>query len=280
MKALRINAIRIKAKRLSDTATRLFIGLLGLLLWAALPSTLHAQRSKLPVDYAQQLYAEGNLLYQREQYEEAIHTYEQILSLPYEAWEVYYNLGNAYFKTGAYSKAILSFERAARLDPDNAEIKQNLALSRSKITNEREALPDFFLKKTWQKVVYFLSPDTWAVSLIVLAAALLLCVSAYYLSERFQIRRAAFYGILVLVVAAFIALMACISARKARFKAEAVIMVPQSEVKARPEATSETQYLLHEGNKVEILNEIAPYGKIRMSDGNQGWIPLSDMERI
>lgn len=261
--------------------SRLSVGLLSLLMWAAAsPAALHAQKSELPVDYAQQLYAEGNLLYQREQYDEAIRAYEQILSMPYEAWEVYFNLGNAYFKTGAYSRAILSFERAARLDPGNGEIEQNLALCRSKITNEREALPDFFLKKTWQKVVYFFSPDTWAVCLIVLAAGLILCVSAYYLSSRYQIRRAAFYGILVLLVAATVTLLACISARKARFKAEAVIMVPQSEVKTRPEAASETQYLLHEGNKVEILNEIAPYGKIRMSDGNQGWIPLSDMERI
>ncbi|MDE7090918.1 MAG: tetratricopeptide repeat protein [Bacteroidales bacterium] len=239
-----------------------------------------AASSEMPVDYARNLYAEGNLLYQREKYEEAIDCYRQILALPYEAWEVYYNLGNAYYKTGAYSRAILSYERADRLKPGQADIRQNLALCRTKITDDREALPSFFLQDFWRRVVRALPANAWAGGLLGLTAGLLLCLVCYFLRHSYSLRRATFYGAILLFVAAFITLMACFSARHARFKPEAIIMVPQSEIKARPEASAETRYLLHEGNKVEILDEIAPYCKIKMSDGNQGWIPAADIEKI
>ncbi len=239
-----------------------------------------AAGSELPVDYAMSLYAEGNLLYQREKYEEAIGCYRQILSLPYEAWEVYYNLGNAYYKTGAYSQAILAYERAGRLKPGQTDIQRNLALCRTKITDERETLPSFFLQDFWQRVVRIMPPNAWAGCLLGFTGGLLFCIICYYLSHNYNLRRTAFYGASVLFAVALLALMACISARKARFKPEAIIMVPQTEIKARPEAAAETRYLLHEGNKVEILDEIAPYCKIKMSDGNQGWISTADLERI
>lgn len=246
--------------------------------WTA--ARVQAAASELPADYARNLYAEGNLLYQREKYEEAIDCYRQILALPYEAWEVYYNIGNAYFKTGAYSRAILSYERADRLKPGQPDIRQNLALCRTKITDEREALPSFFLQDFWRRIVHALPADVWAGGLLGLTAGLLLCLVCYFLSRSYSLRRATFYGAILLAVAAFIALMACLSARNARYKPEAIIMVPQSEIKARPEASAETRYLLHEGNKVEVLDEIAPYCKIKMSDGNQGWIPAADIEKI
>lgn len=239
-----------------------------------------AAGSNLPADYAMSLYAEGNLLYQREKYEEAAECYRQILSLPYEAWEVYYNLGNAYYKTGAYSQAILAYERAERLKPGQADIQQNLALCRTKITDDRESLPSFFLQTFWQRIVRIMPADAWATCLLGGTAILLFCVICYGLSRSYNLRRATFYGAFISFTAVLLALSACLSARGARFKAEAIIMVPQTEIKARPETDAETRYLLHEGNKVEILDEIAPYCKIKMSDGNQGWVPAADLERI
>lgn len=265
--------------RLSAMSGHLMAATVFLLSLAAAVPT-QAAGPALPIDYAKRLYTEGNLLYQREKYDEAIDRYTQILSLPYEAWEVHYNLGNAYFKTGAYSRAILAYERAERLSPGQADVRQNLALCRTKITDGREALPVFFLQAFWQRLVRTLPADAWAGGFLGLTAVFLFCLVSYFLSRDYNRRRAAFYGAVCLFTAALIALSACISARKARFKPEAIIMVPQTEIKARPETTAETRYLLHEGNKVEILDEIAPYCKIKMSDGNQGWVPADDLERI
>lgn len=234
----------------------------------------------LSEDEALNLYAEGNLLYQREKYEEAIACYRQLLEQPYEAWEVYYNLGNAYVRTGAYSQAILAYERAERLHPGQADIRHNLALCRTKITDEREAMPTFFLQDAWRGLVLMMSANAWAILLLVLSAGLLASLICFFLGRRYELRRAAFYSTAVWGVATCIVLMACISSRKMRFKNEAIIMVPQTEIKARPEANAETRYLLHEGNKVEILDEIAPYYKIKMCDGNQGWISATALERI
>lgn len=260
--------------------TPMFLLLTGLLMLTTTTTATFSAEPPKPNTETLNLYAEANLLYQREKYEEAIACYQRLIDQPYEAWEVYYNLGNACVRTGAYSKAILAYERANRLKPGQADIQQNLALCRSKITNEREAMPTFFLQDVWRGLVQKLGANTWAILLLVLIAGLCGSLLCFFLGHRYQLRRTAFFSAMGLCVGGFISLMACISARQARFKPEAIIMVPQTEIKARPEAESETRYLLHEGNKVEILDEIAPYCKIKMSDGNQGWISSADLERI
>ena len=61
---------------------------------------------------------------------------------------------------------------------------------------------------------------------------------------------------------------------------EAVVMLPVSNVKSAPNATGNNLFILHEGSKVEILEEAGKWLRIEISDGRQGWIQKSDVEVI
>ena len=62
---------------------------------------------------------------------------------------------------------------------------------------------------------------------------------------------------------------------------EAVIMRPVASVKSSPSSEASTDlFILHEGAKVRILDEVGRWRNIELADGRQGWLPSDDMEII
>jgi SH3-like domain-containing protein len=52
-------------------------------------------------------------------------------------------------------------------------------------------------------------------------------------------------------------------------------------VKSSPSAeSSQDLFILHEGTKVEILDQVGSWSNIELADGRQGWIKSSDIETI
>ena len=62
---------------------------------------------------------------------------------------------------------------------------------------------------------------------------------------------------------------------------EAVVMRPVASVKSSPSAESSTDlFVLHEGTKVRVIDEVGRWSNIELADGRQGWLPSGDMEVI
>ena len=61
----------------------------------------------------------------------------------------------------------------------------------------------------------------------------------------------------------------------------AIIMTPVVSVKSSPSSETSTDlFILHEGTKVLILDEVGDWRNIELADGRQGWMKSSDMEII
>ena len=61
----------------------------------------------------------------------------------------------------------------------------------------------------------------------------------------------------------------------------AIVMSPVSSVKSSPSSgSSKDLFVIHEGTKVTILDEVGSWRNISLADGRQGWIPASDIEII
>ncbi len=63
-------------------------------------------------------------------------------------------------------------------------------------------------------------------------------------------------------------------------KDTAIIMKPVSTVKSSPDNSGNTLFILHEGTKVSLLDEIGQWKKIELADGRQGWVSSLDVEII
>jgi hypothetical protein len=62
---------------------------------------------------------------------------------------------------------------------------------------------------------------------------------------------------------------------------KAIVMRPVSSVKSSPSSESAKDlFILHEGTRVKILDNVGSYTNIELGDGRQGWIPAGDIEVI
>ncbi len=196
--------------------------------------------------------------------------------------KLYYNLGNAWFKQGNYPKAILNYERALRLDPSYSDARYNLEFTNNFVQDKIEPVPEFILKSVARKVCYVMGSNAWAVIFIVLFAAALMMGLLFLLGASVGKRRAGFYCGIVLLLLSAGALSFSIWQKSDSVKTDtAIVMSPVSSVKSSPSAgSSKDLFVIHEGTKVTILDEVGTWKNISLADGRQGWIPAADLEII
>ena len=96
---------------MNKSQVRLKISLVGLVLcwFVGMPLTGHADMNE-----ARTLFEVGNAAYAAGEFEQAIASYESLLT-EYSDCSTEYNLGNAHFKAGHLGEAILHYERAKSL---------------------------------------------------------------------------------------------------------------------------------------------------------------------
>ena len=62
---------------------------------------------------------------------------------------------------------------------------------------------------------------------------------------------------------------------------DAIVMRAVSSVTSSPSSdAAKSLFILHEGTKVKVLDEVSGYTDIELADGRRGWISSADIERI
>ena len=227
------------------------------------------------------LYKKANEQYKKAQYQEAIKMYRQILDGGYHAEAVYFNLGNAYFKLGDIPSALLYYEKAHKLAPGDEDINFNIYFANSKTTDKVEPESEFFVTQWWHDIILFFSIDTLSV-LSVLSFLLGCGLLIFYLfTSVISLKKLSFYiGILMLFSGLF---FVCISNRQMHYfndHHQAIIFTGSVNVKSGPGDQVSTLFVLHDGTKVNILDNNEGWIKIQLANGNEGWIHQSDIKEI
>ena len=215
--------------------------------------------------------AEADSAYAHGQYQQAIAQYEALLKQGASA-DLYYNLGNAYYRTENIPEAVLNYERALLLSPGDRDIRFNLHRSKTfdKIVPESEM---FFV--TWYRsLVSMMSVDAWARTALVALALTIILLLVYLFSERIWLRKAGFFGGVVLLLLFMGANIFAWQQKKDLLNRKgAIIFAPSVTVKSTPAANGTDLFILHEGTKVVITDgSMKEWKEIRLADGKEGWI--------
>ncbi len=233
--------------------------------------TANAQHSYQPLDSANTYYSNGN-------FEKAIQLYEQVLSEGVHSSELYYNLGNAYYKSNKYPMAIVNYERALKLSPGDSDIAFNLEMANMNIIDKLEVMPEFFLSNWRYKFNHLLSSNIWALISIALFVSGLLLLLVFFFSRISVIRKATFWIGILFIGSFFVSFNA---SRKMKWYAEkepeAIIITPSVVVKSAPNAAGTELFIIHEGLKIKVVDQLDDWRRIRLSDGNKGWLKVSDL---
>ena len=234
------------------------------------PLTIHAV-TKQDADAE---YSKGN-------YQQAIKDYEELLKAG-ESAEIYYNLGNAYYRTENITRSVLNYERALLLNPADEDIRFNLQMARSKTIDKITPESEMFFFTWYRSLVNLMTIDNWARLAIASMILTLILALVYLFASHLTLRKIGFYGgVLFLVIFLLSNLFAFQQKQMLMKRNGAIVIAPSVTIKKTPEANSTDQGVIHEGTRVDIIDDtMRDWKEIHLADGREGWIPTSQIEKI
>lgn len=226
-------------------------------------------------------YLKAGEYYQKLDYENAIRTYEELLKAGHVAPEVHYNLGNCYFKTGHVASALLNYERARKLAPDDEDIDFNMKIASLKVVDKMDAVPEIFYRRWLKSMASAFTTDAWAKLFIGSIWVLFIFFSMYLVVASASLKKFALASAL-----AFAVFTACIFILAQKNYAlnyvdqQAIVTSASVYVKSSPDEKGTDQFIIHEGTKVDVLDELGDWKKIRIINGSIGWLKGTEIEII
>lgn len=226
------------------------------------------------------LFKKANEQYAKARYREAMGYYRSIVKGGQHSAPVYFNMGNASYKLGDLPSALLYYEKALQLAPNDEDIKANIRLANSKIRDQIEEVPEFFMSRWWTSVYMSYPADTIAVISLLFSFSGSLFLIIYFFAYRTAIKKTSFF-ISLSCYALGLFSMFILSRQASYFEQQyGIVFNSPVYVKSEPAEGSKSLMLIHEGLKVKILEVGQNWVKVRLANGNEGWIKVVDLKGI
>ena len=227
------------------------------------------------------LFKQGNSAYNKAEYQKAISLYEQTLKMGQFSAEVYYNLGNAYYKLNNIAESIYYFEKAKQLDPNDEDIIINSNFAKNMTIDAIEKLPESQIV-TFQKKIYgIFNFSYWAYLTVILFWIFSGFFLVYVFIKSASLKQTFFFiafGILIFFMISF--LITYSIEEKEKNTNFAILFSNQKDIWSEPNQQAELLFSLHEGTKVEVLDILENWKKIRIANGSEGWIENASLRYL
>lgn len=232
-------------------------------------------------DNNQSLWYNANDAYAQGEYQKAVEAYNAIIEKGDVSALLYYNLGNAYYKIGNKGLAILNYERALKLDPSLGDASNNLQIVQLGTLDKIDIVPEFILRTLIKDIRNNFASNTWAIFSLLLLFICALLMLGFRFASSSKMRKASFIlGCFTFLLFIFATLFSWSLEKRAMSQDYAIITAPVTNIKSAPNNTGNNLFILHEGTKIEILDKVAGWSKIELTDGRQGWIQQNDISTI
>lgn len=229
----------------------------------------------------QQIFKEANQYYAQKDYVKAIEKYENLIKQGNFSANIYYNLANAYYRNNNIGKAILYYHKAKRLNPNDEDINANLQLAKLKSIDKIQPIPQFFLSKWIENISKSQSPETFGIIAIIFSFIGFGLLTIYIYARKSGTKKLSFFGSIAALIIMILFIITAFQSNTYRTSdKEAVIISASAYIKSSPDQTATDLFILHEGTEIEVLDKVANWSKIRIANGNQGWIEDGNFEII
>ncbi len=214
-------------------------------------------------------------------YAKALELWTDIYKTGYRSAELEFNIGNVYFKLNNIPAAILFFERAYLLKPGDEDINYNLQIASTLVVDRFEEIPQLFFVRWYNLLALSLSTNAWAKISITTFILFLLFLSLYFYTSKYRLKVLGFWLALLFFIVSLSSLALTLRNKTMIYDSQkAIIFSPVVNGKSSPDNSGTDLFVLHEGTKVTVEDEVSEWYEIRLSDGNKGWIPASSLEII
>ena len=152
-------------------------------------------------------FEQGNELYNKGQYNEALEKYNSILETNQHSPELYFNIANAHYKLNHIAPSVYYYEKALLLSPNDKEIKNNLAFANNMTIDAIEVVPEVGFSKLVKNATNIMSFDAWAKTAVALIIVFVVLFLIYYFSYKTFKKRLTFVSGFVALFFTFVAIM-------------------------------------------------------------------------
>lgn len=230
---------------------------------------------------AQQSFEAANAAYQNGDYASAIEAYNNILASGKHSATLYFNLANAHAQQQELGYAILFYEKACRLNPHFEAAKANKAIIENRLKDNITPIPQIGLVTWWQNTYHFMSPIGWFVCAMLFSLMAIVTIGIWLIHPNRSTKRRAFGGTFVVLIISLLTLGLGYGRHLSIYgQQDAVIVAKQTDLKNGADADSQTAQTLHEGVVVKRVDQIGDWEKVRLANGEEGWIAQKDLQAI
>ncbi|SIP99126.1 tetratricopeptide repeat protein [Maribacter ulvicola] len=227
------------------------------------------------------LFEQATVAYNAGEYDKAITFYNDILDKGEHSSALYYNLGNSYYKINKIAESIYFYEKALLLSPNDKEIKTNLSYAQNMTIDAIDIMPETGLSKLYKNITGKLTFDEWAYVAIGFMLLFVLLYILFYNSNYATRKRLSFIGSLLALFFSVISLLFAYIQRKDFIEHQpAIIFAEESSIKSEPNNTGAEAFIIHAGTKVNVLDHLNQWNKIKLADGKTGWIKKNDLKLL
>ena len=219
------------------------------------------------------VFENANTAYNNAKYEKAVSLYKEILDQGEYSAALYYNLANCYYRLNNVGESVFYYEKAQLLNPNDQDIKVNAAFAQNMAIDAVELLPQTQLTHMKNSFFNSFSTEGWAILAVVLAWLFALFIGLYLWNKAPFLKRTFF----ILAILSSLLLVSSISISFMKSSTEestiyGILFSEKIDVWAEPNSRSEVLFLLHEGTKVQLLDALQEWQKIKIANGSEGWI--------
>ncbi len=228
--------------------------------------------------FSNDLLEKAEKAYDSKKYKEAIANYEKLVNDGYKSYQLYFNLGNSYYRNNELGKAIYYYELARKVEPDDEDVRINLGIAAAKTVDKIDSKENFFITAVKTNLLSSFTTNAWAwFSIIALAVACILFF-VFVNSSVFIIKRISFLLSCVLFIAFLATYFLGYSALKSKVENKfAIITTKEVKIMNEPTANANSKFTLHEGTKIRVVENNGNWLLIKLDNGNEGWLKISDV---
>ncbi len=226
-------------------------------------------------------FVKGTESFAKGDYQQALEEWISLYTAGYRSAELEYNIGNAYFKLGNIPGSILFYERAHLKKPADEDISYNLQIAGTMVTDRLDKIPELFFVRWFDFFSLLLKSDTWAVLSLISFIICLFFLSVYLYSSKYNLKVTCFWLAIFTLTLSIASFSFSVRNKKLVYEnSKAIIFSPVVNGKSSPDESGTDLFVIHEGLKVSLEDEVGEWREIRLPDGNKGWVPANSLEII
>ena len=227
------------------------------------------------------LFNEGNKAYNAADYENAISLYKQTLEMGKHSADIYYNLGNANYRLNKVAESVYYFEKAMLMRPKDKDFIINSAFANNMTIDAIEKIPVSQIDQIRNSIIETFSFEIWTYLTIILLWIFTILFLAYLFFVWARLKGIFFFTSLTILLLFILSFSITYSIEQnEKNKKFAILFSKQTDIWSEPNQQADRLFVLHEGSKMQLLDSLEEWQKIRIANGSEGWIKAASFKKI